>query len=217
MIDLLNYVTFSNIMSQDDTQPPRRGRPPSKAARQKALMAAREILATQGFGRLSIEAVAARSGVGKPTIYRHWANAGELVMEALMSDLPGRAPTSGGGLVEGLRGQLHLLVAAFATTRGRQVAMVLAASDPEREMTKAFRHRVILSSREHGRSLIEAAAQTGEIDRPQDIEIILDMIYAPLFYRLLVGHLPIGPDFAEGLAEHAGRLLGGNAAEGPRA
>lgn len=200
-------------MSQDHIPSTRRGRPPSKAARRKALAAAKDILATQGFGRVSIEAVAARSGVGKPTIYRSWANAGELVMEALMSDLPESGPASSGGLVEGLRGQLRLLIAAFSTTRGRQVATVLAASDPDSEMTKAFRHRVILSSREHGRSLIEAAMQAGEIDRPDDIEVVLDMIYAPLFYRLLVGHLPIGPDFADGLAEHAGRLLDGKAAE----
>ncbi|MCB1396891.1 MAG: TetR/AcrR family transcriptional regulator [Rhodobacter sp.] len=194
-------------MSQDTASPKRRGRPPSKAARSEALAAAREILATQGFGRVTIEAVASRSGVGKPTIYRHWANAGELTMEALMSDLPASSPASAGSLVERLRAQLCRLVEAFATTRGRQVAMVLAASDPESEMTKAFRHRVILSSREHGRALILDAVQAGEINRPEDIDVVLDMIYAPLFYRLLLGHLPLDPEFADRLAARAGQLM----------
>lgn len=194
-------------MSQDVNSLPRRGRPPSKAARRKALAAAQEILATQGFGRVTIEAVAARSGVGKPTLYRHWANAGELVMEALMGDLPDGTSAPAGHLAESLRGQLGRLVAALATTRGRQITRALAASDPESEMTKAFRHRVILSSREHGRALISAAARAGEIDPAEDIEIILDMIYAPLFYRLLLGHLPIDADFAEGLIRQSKRIL----------
>ncbi|MBI1403296.1 MAG: TetR family transcriptional regulator [Porphyrobacter sp.] len=194
-------------MSQDAISPPRRGRPPSKAARRKALAAAQDILATKGFGRVTVEAVAARSGVGKPTIYRNWANAGELVMEALMGDLPDNTSSPDGRLAESLRGQVDRLVAAFATTRGRQITRALAASDPESEMTKAFRHRVILSSREHGRALIAAAVGRGEIDPPEDIEVILDMIYAPLFYRLLVGHLPIDADFAEGLIRQVKRLL----------
>lgn len=165
---------------------------------------------------MTIEAVAALSGVGKPTIYRHWANAGGLVMEALMSNLPDDSAASGGRLTDMLRAHLRRPVATFATTRGRQIAMGLAASDPESEMTKSFRHRVILSSRENGRALIEAATKTGEINAPADMNIILDMICAPLFYRLLVGHLPLSQDFADELAEQAGRLLSPRADDVPQ-
>ena len=70
-------------MSQDKRKP---GRPPSPQARARALKAAQEILLRDGFGRLTIEAVATASGTGKPTIYRHWANATELAMEALIAD-----------------------------------------------------------------------------------------------------------------------------------
>ncbi len=194
-------------MSQDPSEPRPRGRPPSRTARHNALIAARRILAEQGFGRVTIEAVAALSGVGKPTIYRHWANAGELVMEALMTDLPENGPVTKGHLRAALKAQLERLVASFATTRGRQIAMALAASDPESEMTKAFRNRVILSSREHGRALIAAAQAEGEIDRVENLEVVLDMIYAPLFYRLLAGHLPLDAGFADALVQEADRLL----------
>ncbi|WP_074854895.1 TetR/AcrR family transcriptional regulator [Thioclava dalianensis] len=74
-------------MGQHRSLSPRpRGRAPSAAARNKALQAAREILSGEGFGRLSIDAVAATSGVSKPTIYRNWANAGEPAMATLMAD-----------------------------------------------------------------------------------------------------------------------------------
>lgn len=197
-------------MSQADTNPPpARGRPPSTAARETVLRAARDILLGEGFGRLSIEAVAARSGVSKPTIYRNWANASELAMAALMADPEVQTDKVRGALEGGLRAQLRALVTAFATTRGRQIAMTLAASDPESEMTKAFRNRVILSSRETGRRLIGEAVAGGEIEAPAEIETVLDMIYAPVFYRLLVGHLPLDMPFADSLAIRATTLLAG--------
>lgn len=194
-------------MSQDASPPRPRGRPPSAEARKKALSAAQTILAEHGFGHVTIEAVSARSGVGKPTIYRHWSNAGELVLEALMTEFPETASAAKGSLIDSLRAQLRRLVTTFAATRGRQIAMALAASDPESEMAKAFRHRVILSSREHGRALIAAAVARGEITPPASVEVVLDMIYAPLFYRLLVGHLPLDASFPDTVADQAEALL----------
>lgn len=110
---------------------------------------------------------------------------------------------SGGSLAEQLRAQMRALVGAFATTRGRQIALTLAASDPESEMTRAFRNRVILSSRERGRELIDEAVRAGVIKPPVDPEVLLDMLYAPVFYRLLLGHLPLGPGFADSLVNAA--------------
>ncbi|GKY88805.1 hypothetical protein STA1M1_26740 [Sinisalibacter aestuarii] len=172
------------------------------------MTAAHAILMHEGFGRLSIEAVAQRSGVGKPTIYRHWANASELAMEALMAGFPATGGAGESGLEAALTAQIAALVRAFATTRGRQIAMALATADPESEFTRAFRNRVILSSREAGRTLIAEAAGRGEIAPPGEIEVVLDMIYAPLLYRLLAGHQPLGPGLAPALAAGAMRLLG---------
>ncbi|WP_172294235.1 TetR/AcrR family transcriptional regulator [Pseudoruegeria sp. HB172150] len=191
-------------MSQDDPKP--RGRPPSKAARRKALDAAHAILMDEGFGRLTMEAVAARSGVGKPTIYRNWANASELAMAALIADLP-EEEVDGTKLHDALSAQIGGIVRAFATTRGRQIAVTLAAADPESEMTRAFRNRVILTSRETGRRLIEQAAARGEISFPTDIDVVLDMAYGPVFYRLLLGHLPLNPEFAAALVVRTCRAL----------
>ena len=194
----------------EDT-PPKRGRPPSKAARAKALAAARAIVMDEGLGRLTIEAVAARSGVGKPTIYRHWANKSELAMAALLPDAPEDGAATGADQTSDLAGalseQMGRLVASFAKGRGRQMAFALASSDPESELARAFRNRVILSSREAGRGLIEAAIARGDIPAPADLEVVLDMIYAPILYRVLAGHAPLDAGFAEALARQALRLL----------
>jgi AcrR family transcriptional regulator len=192
-------------MSQD--VPKLRGRPPSTAARKKALAAAHDILMAEGLGRISIEAVAARSGVGKPTIYRNWANASELAMAALMEGHPEIATDGQGNLRAALLRQITDIIQAFATTRGRQIALALAAADPDSEMTRAFRNRIILSGREAGRQLLAEAIRRGEIAAPADLEIVLDMIYAPIFYRLLVGHRPLDQTFAQALVEQGVGML----------
>jgi AcrR family transcriptional regulator len=187
-------------MSQDT---PRRGRPRSTEARTRALKAAREILLREGFGRLTVEAVAARAGIGKPTIYRTWANAQELALAALV-DTPLPTPEATGATARAaLTAQLQDLIAAFATTRGRQMTMALASADPTSELTKAFRTRVILASREAGRALLARGIASGEIAAPDDIEALLDMIYAPLFYRLLAGHQPLAPALAPAIVSLA--------------
>ncbi|WP_245883875.1 TetR-like C-terminal domain-containing protein [Hartmannibacter diazotrophicus] len=176
------------------------------------MLAAHDILIEEGFGRLTVEAVSLRSGVGKPTIYRNWANASELAMAALMVDADSEILSDNRPLSEALQAQMRTIVTAFATTRGRQIALTLAASDPESEMTKAFRNRVILSSRENGRRLMIAAHERSEIEWPQNIEVLLDMIYAPVFYRLLVGHLPLDAEFARQVAEESMKLFRGGLA-----
>ena len=176
-------------MSQDKRKP---GRPPSPEARARALKAAQEILLRDGFGRLSIESVAAASGTGKPTIYRHWANATELAMEALLTDIGTTAPpqtreTPRAALIR----QLDRLVTAFATPRGRQIAQMLASADADSELSRAFRNRVILHSREEGRQLILRFLHDGRLHAPPDMETLLDMIYGPIVFRLLAGHQPL--------------------------
>ena len=198
-------TTQNDLRAADGTS--RRGRPPSREARQRALRAARDILLENGFGRLTIDGVAERSGVGKPTIYRNWANAQELAMAALIVEADGAEVEPIGDVEAALRRQISGLVKAFATTRGRQVTMALAAADPDSEFTKAFRTRVILSSREAGRAIVERGITAGVFSQPPGIETLLDMIYGPLFYRLLVGHQVLDAAFAEELVETAMRVL----------
>ena len=190
-------------MSQSGSEVPRRGRPPNEKARARVLDCAREILMTEGFGRLTIEKVAAATGVSRPTIYRSWANATELAMAALVGATTAEVPGQNLALRARLLTQLRSLTTAFATTRGRQVALTLASADPESEYTKAFRNRVILASREAGRQMLEDAVAAGEIVRPADVETLLDMIYGPLFYRLLVGHGSLDLNFADSVVDLA--------------
>ena len=191
-------------MSQAPNPPARRkpGRPPSETARQSVLDTAYRILMSEGLGRLTIERVAAESGVSKPTIYRTWTNAQDLAMAAFMAQPHSDGPVSRASSARAvLRAHLRGVIETFATPRGRQITLTMASADPESELAKAFRNQVILKSREAGRRLIERAVLSREIRPDANVEAVLDMLYGPLFFRLLTGHQPWLPQLAEHLVE----------------
>ena len=76
---------------------------------------------------------------------------------------------------------------------------MIAASQGETELAKAFR---TTSSRAASRpGLLERAAAAGELRTGLDLEVTLDLIYGPLYYRLLVGHAPLDPGFTDALLD----------------
>jgi AcrR family transcriptional regulator len=185
-------------------EPVRRGRPRSQVARQAILEVAYEMLTTQGPGRLTVEAVAAKAGVGKPTIYRYWSNARALEMAALLEQpVPDTNVRVGQSAVADLQAQLEKVVAIFVEKRGRQMTQMIAASESDSELSKQFRNTVILQCREEGRAILQRAVAEQHVRASINIEVALDMIYGPLFYRLLVGHAPLSAAFAKDLVDSA--------------
>lgn len=194
-----------------------RGRPRSIEARRAILKATHELLAEGGLSSVTIEGIAARAGVGKPTIYRSWPNAHAVAMAALMENGDGTtatpltaAPAADSGL-NALRAQLHEIARVFSAPLGRNVTLMIAAAEKETELSKAFRNHFILARRKEGRMLLEIAMADGEIRNDLDIEVALDLIYAPVFYRLLMGDAPLSPQFTDAIVALALQGFGGPA------
>lgn len=179
-----------------------RGRPRNAAAREKVLRAARALLGAAGVGAVTIEAVAAASGVSKPTIYRTWPNAQAVVMAALMQATPVVAPPSARvRALPALRQQLRDIAAALGSRTGRSVTLILAAADAETELSKAFRHHFILERRAEGRRLLDSAAARGEIRAGLDLDLVLDELYGAIFFRIMLGHAPVDERMCERLLD----------------
>ena len=142
-------------------------RPRSDEARRKALDAARELIVEKGVVNLTIEDVAARSGVAKTTIYRHWPERTALIVDtvnAMFEHL--RTPDTGS-----LRGDLEAFFGAVMQhrpLRQRRPAScrpIIEAADRDPEM--AYLLDRIGSERERVcRTIIERALERGEI-RPE--------------------------------------------------
>lgn len=186
------------------TEPRPRGRPRSPAARRAILRAARELLDEGGLTSVTMEGIAARAGVGKPTIYRAWPNAHAVVMAAMMEG-EGGAPKVARtrSAVADLKRQLRGVAEVFASRMGRQVTSMIAAASADTELSKVFRNHFILARREEGRALLSRAIEQRELRRGINVDVALDMIYGPIFYRLLMGHAPLDGRFTDGVVEHA--------------
>jgi AcrR family transcriptional regulator len=178
----------------------RRGRPPSPQARASILSAAREMLEEGGLLAITVEGVATRARVGKPTIYRHWSNRYELAMAALLADSSEpRRPACHGSPVEALRQQLRGLATLFASGTGRHVTALLSSGYGETELSKAFRTHFVQTRRDEGRALMLAAIAASELRADLNVELALDLVYGPIFYRLTMGHGPVDTPFVDGL------------------
>jgi AcrR family transcriptional regulator len=181
--------------------PPKpRGRPRSEETRRAILRAARELLAEGGPGAVTMEAVAERAGVGKPTVYRSWPDRHAVAMAALMDDDAddGERPRKRSAL-DALALELTRIVERFSTGTGRHITTLLAAADQDSELSKSFRNHFVLARRAAGRTLLERARAAGEVRKDLDLEVVLDLLYGPLFFRLLMGHAPLDTAFVQKL------------------
>jgi AcrR family transcriptional regulator len=186
-----------------------RGRPRSDSARRAILRAARELIGENGPTALTIEGIAARAGVGKPTIYRWWPDRHSVAMAALMESesAVSSSATTGRSPMGSLHRQLRKVVSLFATPIGRNVTTMIASADNDSELSKAFRNHFVLARREEGRALLLQAIDRGEIRPDANVEIVLDMIYGALFFRLLMGHATLDDALVRQLLEEALRGL----------
>jgi AcrR family transcriptional regulator len=183
---------------------PPRGRPRNQEARLEVLKAARQLMAEGGIAAVTIEELSARTGVGRPTIYRSWPNAKAVAMAALMeaAPLPTRGSARRSTRAE-LRQVMRELVAAFATPGGRSAAVLIAAADQSTELAKAFRHHVLLKSRERVLDALRNGVARDELRARIDLEVAADLVMAPVFFRLLIGHQPLSADFADAVVDQA--------------
>jgi AcrR family transcriptional regulator len=191
-------------MTAEIKSSPRRGRPRDPRARKKILAAASALLNEGGIGAVTMEAIAERAGVGKPTIYREWPNAPAVAMAAFLESTRPLAPIARmSRVLDALRLHLRKVAEAFATRAGRNTALMIAAAQSDSELAKVFRNHFIMRSREDGRALLERAIASRQLRGDLDIEAALDLLYAPLYFRLLIGHGPLDAHFIDAIVDAA--------------
>jgi AcrR family transcriptional regulator len=190
---------MSNAESADNPAPkPRAGRPRSVESRRAIIQAAMHILQNDGYAALNIEAIAAKAGVSKQTIYRWWSSAAFIVLEALMSDMPsqeGLVPDTG-SLKGDLQDLVRPTVRALGQRRGPVYAALIAEAQADAKFAEAFRTQLMAAHRDVVRAVVNRAQLRGEAPFEVDAEIAADLVYGPILYRLLSGHAPLDETFA---------------------
>ncbi len=183
----------------------RRGRPRSETAHKAILEAAAELLLARGLAAVSMDAVAERAGVSKATIYRWWPTKETLAMDALYHEWAGVPPARDTGT---LRGDLLSLLqpwARLARSRpyGRVIAALLTEVQTDPAFAAEYRARFVEPRRDRARAIFRRAAERGEIPAGANTEVALDLLYGPLYHRLLHGHAPLDERFVRDVIDAA--------------
>jgi AcrR family transcriptional regulator len=158
-------------------------------------------LAEVGYGRLSIEAVARRAGVGKTAIYRRWGNKLEMVLE-IVQDIAGRSvplPDTGS-----FAGDLQLIMMIVSRALQHRIAsqiipdlMAEAARNPQ--IAETLQKALHTHQQAVGDKLVGQAVARGELPTGTDPEVAVDMILGPLYWHLAVSRTPLADDYLEKL------------------
>ncbi len=194
-----------------ERQPVGRG----ERARARVLRAALEVLAERGLPGFTMEAVAMRAGASKTTVYRRWPSRTALLVEAMdQAFQPLQAPGTGD-----LRGDLLALLGAFQALLGTQpfprlLAAIIDAA--ERDASLAGLHFELTERRrEPIRAVLAEAAARGSIAPGVDLEMIIDLLVGPAFYRRFVAHRPLQPGYATDVVDLVLAAVASTAARQP--
>lgn len=165
----------------------------SEEARRAILAAALEITAELGYERASIEAFARRAGSSKQTIYRWWSSKAAVLQEALedqIRDSTGLPDT--GDPVADVRAQMSGVVGFFTDPRiGPVFRGLLAAAQSDPEVAENALRSLFGPRRRAVLERLESATRTGRLAGGVDLDLVVDLLYGPLYYRLLVSRDPL--------------------------
>lgn len=194
-------VTKNDVTLEE--APRGRGRPRSEQSHQAIIKATNELLAERGFDNVTMDEVAERAGVSKATIYRRWASKGVLVFEAFAADFLAQQPQPDtGSLKEDLLIRMRRWVRIVnGTVTGRTLVSLLAEAQRDDELAALWREHFMLPVRQESKTLVERAVARGEISQRTDPDVLLDLLYGPLYHRLLERHLPLSDRFVRAIVE----------------
>lgn len=184
-----------------------RGRPRSIAARDAVLAAAWSLLAERGYPAMAIEAVAARAGVGKATVYRHWPGRAELALDAFFVHTQDQLvfPDEPDARAA-FRAQLLALGDLLRGPTGAAFAAITAGARHDPALARAVFARWVLPRKRWGVARLERAIAERQASPTLDVDAALSALYSALYAPLLLG---AGVDAPDRLAAALDLILAG--------
>jgi AcrR family transcriptional regulator len=177
------------------------GRPRDPAVDDAIRRATLELVEEQGYRGVSMEGIAARSGVSKQAIYRRYGSKGEVILDALATFARTRLPTPDTG---DLRGDLQtLLEETFAGQRGINGVLnraLAAEALQDEDFTRLVTETHIARRRDAVREILGRARERGDISHPDD-DFLIDLVFGPMWYALLFDPGKLTDTYAAALAD----------------
>ena len=192
-----------------DRKPPDPARR-NQRSRQVILSATADLLGEVGYTKLTVEAIAARAGAGKQTIYRWWSDKGALVLDAYLAlvgaeqDLT--VPDSGD-----LEADLRLVLGTTANSFAdpvfeQQYRALLTAIQDDANLAEALLDRLLKPWLAATKQRLRAAQRAGQI-RKVDLDVAAELLYGPVYYRWLLRTGPISREYVDAVVAMTLRAL----------
>jgi AcrR family transcriptional regulator len=177
-----------------------RGRPRSEESEEAILAATIQLLSEKPLRDISMEEIARKAGVGKATIYKWWPSKAYVALDAFLRKANQMMPTPDTGSVRrDLLEQVRSLMVFYSGPSGHILGQFVAEAQSDKEFAALYRERFLKPRREATGVIFDRGVNRGEIDQNLDRELVLDLIYAPAVYRLMVGHAPLDREVADGI------------------
>jgi AcrR family transcriptional regulator len=186
------------MTSAADTIAPRRR---SRRAESAILEATIALLGEVGFGGLTIDGIAARAGVGKATIYRHWSSKAELAIEAFQAFIPPIDDPDTGSFVDDVRSVLHQMADGLSNSPlSGSLPSLVEAAERDAEVERLFKD-FGTTRRNVFRGVFSRAAARGELRDGLDHDLAIDLLVGPIFTRRLITRGPLNRKHANAVLD----------------
>jgi AcrR family transcriptional regulator len=183
----------------------RKGRPPSEmAASHAAIMdAVYALLQEKSVRDLTMEEVAKRARVGKPTLYKWWPTKATLVLAMLCERMaPNLEKPTVLTAEASLRLRVRRLIGAFNGPFGKIVAGLIAEGQSEPDILQQFYDRWISPRRTATIADLQRGKDAGELRSDTEPNLLNDAIFGAIYYRFLLRSGPLTRRFGEGLVDY---------------
>jgi AcrR family transcriptional regulator len=180
-------LTESILPALEETKT--RGRQRSLEAEASILKAALYLLERKPLRQVTADAIAQRAGVSKATIYKWWPNKSMVALDAYLGGMTERVSMPDTGCAEkDFTEQLKSVTTFYRSPLGRLFCQFIAEGQSDAGFLAQFRERFLFARRDAARVMWRRGVDRGEIRKEIDGEIVLDLIYGPMIFRLLAGH-----------------------------
>jgi AcrR family transcriptional regulator len=195
-------------------------RAPRDRVRVAALKATTELLDELALDNFSMDDVSERSGLSKSTLYRWWPSKGALAFDAFQEKIRELAASmdqfmpyeNRGGAYDELLSQVEGMVHLLSVTQtGRTLADLIAEGRRDERVLESFRTDFLMPRRVRSRSIVSRELQRLQQPDAVDPDIVLDLLYGAIYFRLLVRHAPLDKDFAHEVVDFVMAGLAGSA------
>ncbi len=164
---------------------------------------AAQLMEQRCIDEITVDAIAEQSGAGKATVYRWWPNKAAVLIEAFRERIAKELPfPDTGDFRRDVRQQLqNFTEVIYWGRRGRVFSSFIAGAQADPEIAKAFRENWIRPRRAEARKLFERHVAEGAARADLDPDLAVEMVFSPLYYRLLTGWGEITGEYLDRLVD----------------